>query len=80
MAARYNMLDLRLGTWAETPEPTRSDCHAWNAPPNYDLLRIMAGIQPAAQGFKKVRIETHLDGCIKLSFDAHPDGMTDISR
>lgn len=58
----YHMLQLGLSTWAETPEPTRSDCHAWSASPNYDLLTVVAGIQPAAPGFRKVRIEPHLRG------------------
>jgi hypothetical protein len=62
LAPWYNMLDLGLSTWAETPEPTRSDCHAWSASPNYDLLTIVAGIRPGAPGFKKVRIEPHLVG------------------
>jgi len=54
------MLALGLTTWAETPEPTRSDSHAWSAHPNYDLLTIIAGIRPAAFGFDKVVIEPHL--------------------
>lgn len=55
-----NMLSLGLSTWAETPEPTRSDSHAWSASPNYDLLTIVAGIRPSAPGFASVRIEPHL--------------------
>lgn len=58
----YAMLDLGLSTWAETPEPTRSDSHAWSASPNYDLLTLVAGIRPAAPGFSKVLIEPHLQG------------------
>ena len=54
-----NMLKLGLTTWAEQPEPTRSDCHAWSAHPNYDLLTTVAGIQPAAPGFARVRIVPH---------------------
>jgi len=54
------MLDLGLTTWAEKPEPTRSDCHAWSAHPNFDLLATVAGIESAAPGFAKVRIEPHL--------------------
>ena len=54
------MLALGLTTWAETPEPTRSDSHAWSAHPNYDLLTIVAGIHPAAFEFQKVVIEPHL--------------------
>jgi hypothetical protein len=58
----YRMLDMGLSTWAETPEPTRSDCHAWSASPNYDLLTIVAGIVPASPGFKRVLISPHLAG------------------
>jgi len=62
----YGMLDLGLSTWAENPEPARSDCHAWSAAPNYDLLRIVAGIKPAEAGFKAVQIEPHLGTLTKL--------------
>ncbi|MFP5226471.1 MAG: alpha-L-rhamnosidase C-terminal domain-containing protein [Acidobacteriota bacterium] len=58
----YGMLQLGLSTWAENPEPTRSDCHAWSASPNYDLLTLVAGIRPASPGFKTVVIEPHLNG------------------
>jgi hypothetical protein len=56
------MLALGLTTWAESPEPTRSDCHAWSAHPNFDLLTIVAGIRPASPGFESVHIEPHLGG------------------
>jgi hypothetical protein len=80
LAPWYNMLDLGLSTWAETPEPTRSDCHAWSASPNYDLLTIVAGIQPGAPGFKKVHIEPHLEGLHQLTASMpHPDGMIETS-
>src|SRR6202158_253827 len=55
-----NMLALGLTTWAEQPEPTRSDSHAWSAHPNYDLLTIVAGIRPASPGFRTVTIEPNL--------------------
>ncbi|MGA7340049.1 MAG: alpha-L-rhamnosidase C-terminal domain-containing protein [Terracidiphilus sp.] len=58
----YDMLRLGLTTWAENPEPTRSDCHAWSASPNYDLLTLIAGIRPDVPGFRKVRITPHLRG------------------
>ena len=54
------MISLGLTTWAEQPEPTRSDSHAWSAHPDYDLLTIVAGIRPEAPGFKSVTIEPHL--------------------
>lgn len=55
-----DMLGLGLTTFAEKPEPTRSDCHAWSASPNYDLLSLVCGIEPAAPGFKSVRVTPHL--------------------
>ena len=53
------MLSLGLTTWAETPEPTRSDCHAWSAHPNFDLLATVAGVEPASAGFETVEIHPH---------------------
>jgi hypothetical protein len=54
------MLDLGLTTWAETPDPTRSDSHAWSAHPSVDLLTIVAGVEPAVPGFERVTIRPHL--------------------
>jgi hypothetical protein len=69
------MLALGLTTWAEQPEPTRSDSHAWSAHPNYDLLTIVAGIRPASPGFRTVRIEPYL-GALKhlAAVMSHPSG------
>src|SRR5215471_11457496 len=80
------MVALGLTTWAESPEPTRSDSHAWSAHPNFDLLRIVAGIRPAAAGFKKVEMEPHLgvlkelkaampipQGTVELQYRKAPD-------
>jgi alpha-L-rhamnosidase len=53
------MLDAGLTTFAETPDPTRSDCHAWSASPVYYFLSLVSGIKPAEPGFKSVRIEPH---------------------
>lgn len=74
------MLHFGLTTWAETPEPTRSDAHAWTAHPNYDLLTIVAGIRPDSPGFKRVRIAPHLAGL--ATFDIcmpHGKGKIDVS-
>lgn len=50
------MLSNGLTTWAEQPEPTRSDSHAWSAHPNIDLLTTVAGITPAAPNFASVDV------------------------
>jgi len=51
------MISLGLTTFAEKPGPTRSDCHAWSASPNYDFLATICGIMPAAPGFGKVLVK-----------------------
>ncbi len=77
------MLDLSLTTFAEKPEPTRSDCHAWSASPDYDFLATICGIMPSAPGFRKVNIAPAL-GALKWvrACMPHPDGMirVDLQR
>ena len=63
----HTMLRNGLSTWAEQPEPTRSDSHAWSAHPNIDLLTTVAGITPSAPGFGKVRIAPGLGGLRHLA-------------
>jgi hypothetical protein len=55
-----DMVALGLTTWAEQPEPSRSDSHAWSAHPNFDFLTIVAGIRPKEPGYSRVTIEPHL--------------------
>lgn len=59
-----HMLDMGLTTFAEEPEPTRSDCHAWSASPVYYFLSLVCGIKPNEPGFKTVRIEPHFGNLI----------------
>jgi hypothetical protein len=68
------MVGLGLTTWAESPEPTRSDSHAWSAHPNFDLLRMVAGMRPGSAGFQTVTIEPHL-GALKNVKAAMPIGQ-----
>lgn len=81
----------RLGPWqemirngmtttAETPEPTRSDSHAWAAHPNYQLLATVLGIRPAAPGFARVAIAPSL-GTLKRASGKipHPKGEIRVS-
>ena len=60
------MMSLGLTTWAEQPEPTRSDSHAWSAHPNYDFLTTVAGIRPGMPGFKTVIVAPHLGSLIHV--------------
>ncbi len=74
-----NMVALGLTTFAERPEPTRSDCHAWSASPNYNVLATVCGIQPASPGFKTVKIEPHFGNLTWIEGEMpHPFGKIKV--
>ena len=74
------MLELGLTTFAEKPEPTRSDCHAWSASPNYDFLATVCGIMPASPGFDTVLIKPALGGLKEVVGKMpHPLGYISVS-
>lgn len=53
----FSMIDSGLTTFAEKPDPSRSDCHAWSASPLIELISTVAGIRPGNYGFESVIIE-----------------------
>jgi alpha-L-rhamnosidase len=71
------MLSNGLSTWAEQPEPTRSDSHAWSAHPNIDLLTTLAGITPGAPDFAAVEVTPHL-GPLRHLAATYPSPRGDI--
>ena len=87
MANRYykelkpwrEMIANGLTTFAEQPDPTRSDCHAWSASPNYDFFATICGITPAAPGFTSIKIEPALGELnhVKASMP-HPGGSIQV--
>jgi hypothetical protein len=69
------LLPLHFSTWPEIPGDTRSDSHAWTSHPIYDLLTLVAGIEPASPGFATVRIAPHLGALPSLTATyPHPEG------
>ncbi|MDQ5978017.1 MAG: alpha-L-rhamnosidase, partial [Verrucomicrobiota bacterium] len=71
----HDMLARGLTTFAEKPDPTRSDCHAWSATPVYEFLATVCGIEPASPGFATVRIAPHLGHLKQASAKMpHPRG------
>jgi len=74
------MLALGLTTWAETPEPSRSDCHAWSSSPNFELFHTVLGIDSAAPGFNRVSIHPQLGKLTQASGSIpHPKGEIAVS-
>lgn len=54
------MVARHFTAWPENPDPSRSDSHAWSAHPTAGLLEYVAGIEPDAPGFARVRVAPHL--------------------
>lgn len=80
LAPWRGMLEKGLTTFAENPDPARSDCHAWSASPNYDFLATICGITPSAPGFKKVQVKPALGELTKVSGKLpHPAGDITVS-
>ena len=71
-----DMLNIGLTTFAEEPEPTRSDCHAWSSSPNYDFFAIICGITPMRSAFSSVRVEPALGELQSATgYIPHPNGF-----
>lgn len=69
------MIESGLTTFAENPEPTRSDCHAWSAHPILGFFQIVAGVTSIDRGWSKAEIRPR-PGSLRR-FDAriaHPQG------
>jgi alpha-L-rhamnosidase len=62
-----NMIKTGLTTFAENPDPSRSDCHAWSASPNYDFLATICGITPLTAGFESVQVKPELGELVEIS-------------
>ncbi|MDD3108392.1 MAG: alpha-L-rhamnosidase C-terminal domain-containing protein, partial [Alistipes sp.] len=79
LAPWQQMVEVGLSTFSETPEPTRSDCHAWSASPNYDLLSTVCGVEPASPGFRSVVVAPHLGHLHHIQgVVPHPLGLIEV--
>lgn len=75
-----DMLALGLTTFAENPDPTRSDCHAWSASPNYDFLATICGITPIDHGFSTVEINPSFGSLTEIEGTMpHPLGTIQVN-
>lgn len=70
------MLDNGCKTAVESPEPTRSDCHAWSAHPLLHAYTTCLGVQPGEFGFTRVRVAPLMDGKCEM---VHPRGTIRVS-
>lgn len=74
------MLNQGLTTWAEWDgNDARSDCHAWGASPNFEVLRTVAGISSNAPGFKEVLVAPNLGPLPHVTAKMpHPNGTISV--
>jgi hypothetical protein len=76
LQAWTEMINLGARTGFEDDEPTRSDCHAWSSHPLYHLPASLLGIQPAAPGFRQVRIAPQPGALREMAASVpHPQGL-----
>jgi hypothetical protein len=78
-----SMLSRGLTTFAERRDapgdPSRSDCHAWSASPNFEIFRTVLGIDTVAPGFQRVRIRPFLGQLERVSGSIpHPKGEVSV--
>src|ERR1051325_6439543 len=74
-----DLLKLHYTTWPESRGETRSDTHAWSAHPTADLLGLVAGIQPAAPGYAKLKVAPALGDLTSLdAAAATPKGLVAV--
>ncbi|HOF87287.1 MAG TPA: alpha-L-rhamnosidase C-terminal domain-containing protein [Armatimonadota bacterium] len=62
LALWFDLAPRGFKTTFESPEPCRSDCHAWGAHPIFHYHASLLGIRPAAPGFQRVRVAPQLGG------------------
>ncbi len=71
----HGLLARGFCTPVESPEPSRSDCHAWGSHPLFHMRATILGVRPAALGFTSVEIAPQLGGLSWASGRVpHPSG------
>jgi alpha-L-rhamnosidase len=79
MALWYYLQANDFKTTVESPEPSRSDCHAWAAHPLFHYFATLLGIRPASLGFKSVEIAPQLGSLSHASGKmVHPQGWIEV--
>ena len=74
-----DLVAMGFKTPVESPEPSRSDCHAWGAHPLFHFHASLVGIRPDAPGFSSVRIAPQPGSLTELhSRLPHPKGTVQV--
>jgi alpha-L-rhamnosidase len=85
LADWYTMIDkYGLTTFSEVLDepghPSRSDCHAWSASPNYELFHTVLGVDSAGPHFSRVLVRPFLGPLKRASGSMpHPKGAISVT-
>jgi len=75
----YDLTRMGFKTTRESPEPSRSDCHAWGAHPIYHTYASILGIRPAEFGFREITIRPMLGPLTEVEATLpHPQGCIHV--
>ena len=76
----YDLKGQGFKTPRETPEPSRSDCHAWGSHPMFHAFATLLGIRPTSPGFASLTIDPlqGLDQDLSCEMP-HPDGILKVT-
>jgi len=67
-------------TPVESPEPSRSDCHAWGSHPLFHMHASIMGVRPSSPGFASVEIAPQPGPLSEISTSTpHPLGWIEAS-
>lgn len=79
MSLWFDLARYGFKTTFETPEPSRSDCHAWGAHPLFHYFATILGIRPVALGGRQWRIRPQLGPLTTARGTlVHPQGDIDV--
>lgn len=80
LAEWRDQLDRGLTTFAENPEPTRSDCHAWSSHPILGFFQRVAGVTSDGPGWSRALIRPNPGSLDRFSaLIPHPAGDLTVS-
>lgn len=75
----YDLIDNGFRTPRESPEPSRSDCHAWGSHPVFHAFASLLGVRPTAPGFAALRVDPLLGTLPEMSGEfPHPKGLVRV--
>jgi len=73
------MIEHGLTTFAETPEPARSDCHAWSAHPVLGFFQVVAGITSTSARWRTAKVAPRPGKLSRFKAEVvHPQGQISV--